>query len=101
MMKLPVTLMNSVPQGQPVPKRRANPVATANRATAPSAPPRATSSRGVARASTGINVSASLEPLQIARALQIAQCGDQPAGVLAQLEQGERGLELVGWFARE
>src|SRR6267142_1686165 len=51
MRKQPVRLMKSVPQGHPLPKRRANPPATRKRATAPSAPPRATRRTGVARAS--------------------------------------------------
>src|SRR6266851_1007695 len=49
MAKQPVTLMNSVPYGQPVPKRRENESPTRNRATAPAAPPQATSRMAVPR----------------------------------------------------
>src|SRR5437868_2366041 len=50
MRKLPVTLMKSVPYGHAVPKRREKASPTRNRATAPSAPPQATSRIGTTRA---------------------------------------------------
>src|SRR2546426_9408913 len=49
MAKQPVTLMKSVPSGQPVPNRRENESPTTKRATAPAAPPQATSRMAVPR----------------------------------------------------
>src|SRR5207302_4057049 len=49
MAKQPVTLMNSVPYGQPVPNRLEKESPTTNRATAPAAPPQATSRMAVPR----------------------------------------------------
>ena len=70
MRKQPERLMKSVPHGQLVPNRRAKPEPTRKRATAPSAPPAATSSTGVARS----NTSTSLRELQnwgIARVVHV------------------------------
>src|SRR5712671_5572370 len=49
MAKQPPTLMKSVPYGQPVPKRREKESPTRSRATAPAAPPQATSRMAVPR----------------------------------------------------
>src|SRR5437016_14675386 len=49
MAKQPVTLMKSVPYGQPLPNRLENESPTTNRATAPAAPPMATRRMAVPR----------------------------------------------------
>src|SRR5437660_7321314 len=98
MAKQPVTLMKSVPYGQPVPNRLENESPTTNRATAPAAPPQATSRMAVPRPTARHTTRGGASADQQAFGFQRGANGG-PAGDALQVRLAGRAADQIG--ARE